>query len=200
MLLKYGVNNYAKLDECKEKMKTTNKNKYDCEWVQQNETIRKKSEITNIIKYGYKNVMSVPDIREKHWRTCVENNQVNTSSQQIEIYSLLKNQGHNVELNYPYRIYCLDMMYIDKDIMINIEYDGGGHYFYNNCNICKDFMHDEYMFNNNIKVLRIKSRRMIPTYKEIINSLNHLLISNDNYVEIILNDFEEVIKDIINVI
>jgi len=78
MLNKYGKENYTQTKQYIEKIKITNLKKYGVEFPSQNKEIQEK-----IRQSFYKN------------RTC------KTSSQQLYIYNLLKDNGYNVDLNYP---------------------------------------------------------------------------------------------------
>lgn len=71
-------------------------------------------------KYGYKSVLSNPEIREKIRQTLYKNGTAPCSKQQIYINQLIGG-----ELNYPLRNLSLDIAFPEE--MIYLEYDGGGH-------------------------------------------------------------------------
>jgi very-short-patch-repair endonuclease len=138
----------------------------------------------------------VPAISEKILKTMIGNGNINISQQQIDLHNLLKDNNYNVELNYPFKKYCLDIVLFINDIIIDIEYDGGGHYFFTGYNDDHDINRDNYLIENNIKILRIKARRLIPTLEQIIDSINVLLNTDKYFLELFLDDFQECINEI----
>src|SRR3972149_284110 len=74
LLVKYGVENIFQTEKIKAKIKEkrgkiekkrkqTNLQKYGVEYPSQNNNIKEKIETTNIVKYGVKSILSIPEIR-----------------------------------------------------------------------------------------------------------------------------------------
>ncbi len=64
-LLKYGVDNYSKTNECKEKMSKTIKNKYGIEHYSQTDEYKEKIRKTNIQKYGVEHYSKTNEYKER---------------------------------------------------------------------------------------------------------------------------------------
>jgi len=75
---------------------------------------------TVLEKYGVKNVLSSPEIREKIRQTLYKNGTAPCSNQQKYMHNLIGG-----ELNYPIKTLFLDIAFPDE--MIYLEYDGSGH-------------------------------------------------------------------------
>ena len=189
---RYGVDNVAKNEIIKDKIKQTNINKYGvssalCKdyknkkypdsW---NTLSRQKREYTNILKYGCKYPLSSPLIREKINKSYYNNGTQKTSSQQLEIFKILKNEYSICELNYPVSNCSLDCMIEVNNIKIDIEYDGE----YWHQDIQKDRKRDEFIKTNNYKILRIKGKHNIPSKEQLIDSINTLIMTDKQYLEI----------------
>ena len=116
-LEKYGVESYTQTDEYKAY--------FDKRWSEFKDSDRyskwfEKRENTNMSKYGVKNVMSNPEIREKAMQSFYENGKTPVSRYQKKIHETIGGT-----LNYPARGYLLDIAFPEDKIYI--EYDGGGH-------------------------------------------------------------------------
>ena len=90
------------------------------------------------------------------------------------------------ELNYPVDKYSLDCFVSINNICIDVEYDG---WYWHNLNGIDDSIRDEVMFDHGIKVLRIKSSKMLPDPEILKSHITKLIQSDAMYDEIILSDW-----------
>jgi very-short-patch-repair endonuclease len=183
---KYGVDNLFQLEEIKEKSIKTCLKKYGVQHAINNKKIREKTEQTNLKRYGVKNVFESKEIQEKITQTYYKNGICPTSSQQIEINNMLKNQGYNTVLNYPVSSVNLDIAIFIDNIKIDVEYDG----WYWHKDEQHDRRRDEFLKSQGWKVLRIKSRRMVPKLEILLEKIEKLIITDRKFTEIILEDWE----------
>lgn len=122
---KYGTKYLSQNEDIKKKIIKTNQDKYGTDHPLQNEIIKNKLIQTNLIKYGCEYSVQSELVKEKIKISLYQNGTCPTSSQQLYIYSLFKENNYNVELNYPISRTNVDIAFIDE--MIYLEYDGGGH-------------------------------------------------------------------------
>lgn len=90
MLDRYGVDNYGKTEEFKEKIKETSLKKYGCEspnMLQENKDKKKKSMLD---KYGHEYCSQVPEIREKMNNTMIERYGVKYTFESKEKYNQIQ--------------------------------------------------------------------------------------------------------------
>ena len=127
------------------------------------------------------------DVKEKIAVAFYEKGSQKTSSQQLEIYNILKENNYKVELNYPVSNVTLDVAIFIGEIKIDLEYDG----WYWHQNSQKDRKRDEFLKSKGWKVLRIRSGRKIPTYAQVEESINKLIDSSRTFTEIKLDDWKE---------
>ena len=66
MVIKYGVEYAAQLDEFKNKMKASTLEKYGCEHALQNKDIQNKIKATNLKKYGCEYGLQNEDVKENY--------------------------------------------------------------------------------------------------------------------------------------
>lgn len=212
--LKYGVDNVSqadaikakKTDTCiknfgvanpmfsatvKKKIEETNMERYGCKNPSQNKEIRQKAELTNIERYGVKNPNQNPDIKAKAMQTMCEKNAVPTSSQQIQLYEIIKNRYPNAELNYPFSTCSLDVFISINNVELDIEYDGS----YWHYDEQKDIRRDKFLQSKGFKTLRIRSGHLLPTEQELFDAIDELVNTNRVFKEIILSDWKEVDKN-----
>lgn len=181
---KHGVEYYSQTDEFKTKFKESSLNKFGVVHPLKNKEILEKVKNTNIVRYGHSNPMQNPEISAKAKQTLYQNGTCPTSSQQIAIYEMLKENHYNVELNYPVSNVNLDVaIFIDK-FKIDLEYDGS--YWHQDDQ--KDRKRDEFIKSEGWKVLRIESRRKIPSFQEIKMSIDKLLYTDRTFTRILLDD------------
>jgi hypothetical protein len=208
-ILKYGVDHYLKTEDEKEKMKQRNLNKFGCEYTFQSDIIKSKIketnlnrygnenylhseegkskvEQTNLKKYGYKNASKSPIIIEKRNKTFLKNDNVPTSSQQIELYKMIQEQYSDAILNYPCDRSIFDIALImSEDIKIDIEYDGN---FWHQ-DQQRDRRRDEYHKSKGWKILRIKSGHKLPDVGKLFEAIDYLITTNHHFKEIIMSDW-----------
>lgn len=159
MLKKYGVTNPTEIKGIREKIKNTCQNRYNVD-----------------------NVLELDWVQEKIQKSLFERGKVRTSSQQVKIYELLKNDFNTCILNYPYGSLFLDCYIEINNIKIDIEYDG----WYWHQNKQKDIKRDKFLEKNGFKILRIKGHSKIPSKKELKSSINELINTNKYFIELII--------------
>lgn len=208
MMNQYGVDNAAKLESTKEKMKQTNLKKYGgvapacnveiqqkiiqtnqrlygVNYTTQVPEVRKKMIETNLKNYGYDNPGSCPEFQIKAKQTLYHNGTCMTSNQQLIVQQILESLYGNCYLNYPCGRYSLDCMVIIDNVKIDVEYDG---WYWHKKNSNKDQQRNQYVFKQGYRILRIKSGAMIPDVDLLKNAIQKLL-ANSTYEEIILKDW-----------
>lgn len=207
-LEKYGTEFYTQTEEYKKRKKKTCLEKYGVEYPVQNEKIKEKirktceeryggigysSEIllkkikeSLFNNYGVYSPMQNNDIQKKARKTLYENGKVPTSKNQILIYNLLNEIYKDEEciLNYPFSKINMDCMLNINNIKIDIEYDG---WYWHKDKEKEDRKRDEFLKENGYKILRIKSKRKIPTKEQLIKAIDYLVKSNHSYFEIKLD-------------
>ncbi|MBT2759833.1 DUF559 domain-containing protein [Paenibacillus sp. ISL-20] len=160
---KYGVENISQTDNYKEKFKNTSIKKFGTAHPFQSKEVKEKIIKTNIKKYGFKSSMQNKEIREKASKTLSENGNVKTSSQQLVLFNLLKENNYEVKLNYNVGSLFLDVALFINETMIDVEYDGS--YWHQDAQ--RDRRRDEYLKSLGWKIIRIKSDRAMPSIEEI---------------------------------
>lgn len=159
--------------------------KYYCKYCAgKTEEVKEKRVRTCREKYGVDNPMQVPEFKGKLLKTLCENDEVPTSSQQLKIYEILKEKYLDCQLNYSFSYLSLDCFLEIGGIKIDIEYDGD--YWHQDKD--KDDRRDNFLMNNNFKILRIKSSKKIPIKEEIYEAIDHLLKTDDDLYTIIMDD------------
>lgn len=189
-LKKYNAISYTGTAEYKAKAKETNLKRYNTEYPQQNQKIKDKTRETNIKRYGYPYTLCNPEKLKQVQKTLLRNGNVPTSSQQLHIYNLLKDSGYNVNLNYPLSSLFLDIALFLKGVKIDIEYDGA--YWHQDANY--DRRRDEVVKSHGWKVLRIRSRRLVPDLNQIQEAIRKLTDTDRMFTKITLDDWVENIE------
>lgn len=185
---RYGVENPFQSEIIKEKITNTNMNKYGVPYVMQNKEIKEKVKQSMLQRYGYEYVLQVPELKKKMLDTMKKNGtNISTSSQQIEIFKILKRKYHYVEINYPVNFFSLDVFVFVEDIKIDVEYDG----WYWHQDKQRDIKRDKVLQKEGYKVLRIKSGRLLPTEEQLFEAINKLVETDRKYTEIVLDDWKE---------
>lgn len=159
-LLKYGVDNTAKLPSVQNKMKQT------C-----------------LERYGVENIFASDECKNRIQETLYKYGKCKTSSQQVAVFKLLKDIYGNCELNYPCSKCCLDCMVEVNGYKIDVEYDGA----YWHQDEQRDRRRDEFVKSQGYKVLRIKDGHKIPTKEQIIEAIDSLINNDYSYKEILLD-------------
>ena len=162
---KYGVNCVFQSPMIKQKIRNTMKQKYGVEYYSQTQECKNKV-ANSYLKHVEENIVQVP-----------------TSSQQIAIFELLKEYYEEVELNYPCGRCFLDCMVKIKDVKIDVEYDG---IFWHTGKEDIDRRRNYYVISKGYKVLRIKGKHKIPSLSTLTNAINHLLNTEEKFMEIII--------------
>ena len=190
---KYGVDNVFQSEEVKETIKESLLKKYGVDNPLKSDEIKKKVEETNLERYGYKVALNNPDIYAKAQETLLMHGTQKCSSQQFEVYNIIKEYYKNAEeciLNKPISRCSADISLKLNGILIDIEYDC--EYWHKDTQA--DRKRDEFFKKQGYKILRIKSRRAIPTIEQIDEMIQILLNSTFKYKEIIMPDYKNTIK------
>ena len=208
-LERYGDECSCRNNEVKNKLKQTNLERYECEYTLQNKEIRDKGKQTMLERYGmesypqtqeYKDKVRIISLEkygvehfsqnlqviEKKMKAFYKNGTCPTSSQQISIYNMLKINNYNVELNYPFLKFSLDIALYINNIKIDIEYDG---WYWHDA--IKDRRRDEILKSQGWKIFRIKSGQKIPSLEQIQEGIFKLVDSDRTFTQIVLNDWKE---------
>jgi len=194
---KYGVKNVMFIDEVKNKLCQTNLNKYGSEYYLQTDEYKEKYKQTSLKNWGTEHPMQNLKIKQKAINTLYKNGTCQTSTQQLYIYNLLKNNNYNVELNYPLSRINMDVALFINDIKIDIEYDC----YYWHKNQQKDRHRDEFSKSQGWKILRVKSGHLLPTLEQLKESIDKLINTDRTFIQIVLDDWDRKYnKDINNTI
>lgn len=195
-LEKYGETSPMKLESVKEKLKKTNLEKYGTEnpVVLYNNSAchtpeaRQKAMKTMRDKYGGCG-FEIEANRQKGLESLANSGKVPISSQQLEVYNLLKvlfPAAKISEPNFPLSTLSLDNTLEVDGIKIDIESDGK--YWHQNPQ--KDRARDEIVKQFGYKILRIKFDHKVPTKEELKEALDKLISTDHTYYELILSDYE----------
>lgn len=184
---RYGVENVSQIEDVKEKKRQASLKKYGVECTLQSNEIKERVRKTMLNRYGYEYVWQVPELRIKALETMSKNGTTPTSTQQINIYDMIKKRYPNTELNYPFNKFSLDIFLLFNDIKIDIEYDG----WYWHQDSQRDRRRDEYLKSQGFKILRIRSGNKLPTEEQLFEAIDKLIDTDRKYTEIILDDWKE---------
>ena len=209
---KYNSNSPAESVLIRNKIKENNLNKYGYEYPIQNKEIRELLYKGMINKFGVKYYSQTEWYNEKYKNTCLlrfyvghpfkdenvrnmakiksvqtlyKNGTCKTSSQQLYIYNLLKDNGYNVDLNYPLSRINMDVALFISVFKIDIEYDA----WYWHQDQQKDRRRDGFTISQNWKVLRIKNCVLLPTLEQLKEAIDKLIYSNRTFTSITLDDW-----------
>jgi len=186
-IIRYGDITPLTSEIIKEKIIQTNLKKYGCKYTSQYPEFIDKKNRTIKLKYGVDNISQHPDIKEKKSKIYYKYNSISTSTQQLYIYNLLKENGYNVDLNYPLSRINMDVALFISVFKIDIEYDA----WYWHQDQQKDRRRDEFAKSQGWKILRIKSSHKLPTLEQIEESIDYLINKNKSFSYIILDDWKE---------
>jgi len=192
-LNKYGTKSPMQNKQVQEKRNRTNLLKYGSISPGANKNVQIKMKNTNLKKYGTEYVINSKEVREKIAQSFYKNGTIPTSSQQTEIYNLLKENKYNIELNYPLSNVNLDVAIFINDIKIDLEYDA----WYWHQNKQKDRRRDEFVKSQGWKILRIRSGHKMPTLSQIEESIDKLINTDRTFTQIILDDWKIDNKEVI---
>ena len=187
MLEKYGVENPFSSNQVKEKIKQTMLEKYNVEHYSQSLEFKEKYKQTSLERYGVQHPFQNDEIKNKATQTLCGNGKQRTSSQQLQLYEIIKRKYSNAELNYPFGSCSLDIFICINNINLDIEYDGW--YWHQNKQV--DLKRDKFLQSQGFKTLRIKSGTLLPTEEELFGSIDYLVNTEHHFKEIILSDWKE---------
>lgn len=192
-LQKYGVDCALKLPEIQEKAKQTNLLRYGFEYSSQSPEVKEKVKQTSLRKYGTEWPIMSDVIRGKITMSFYLHGTTMTSSQQLGIYNMLRDHYGDdcVKLNYPCGRCSLDVVVLFDDIKIDVEYDGSFWHADQN----RDRRRDEFVKIQGYRILRIKSRREIPDFADLVNKIEILRDGEHTYDEIVLPDWKTTQND-----
>lgn len=142
-----------------------------------------KYENTCVEKFGCKKHLASKRVREKILNSYYQHGTCPTSSQQIDVSLILSTIYGNCDLNVPCGDALLDCVVNVDGLRIDVEYDGA--YWHRDAQ--KDRRRDEYVKSQGYKVLRVKSRRSVPTQEQIKEKIDYLVKDNHSYTELNLD-------------
>lgn len=180
---RYGVDNYFKSDIFKNNLKIFNLDKYGVEYFAQTDDFKTKARAT----WDSKTEEEVFNIKQRANNTMSLNGNCKTSSQQIYVYELLKDD-FDVVLNHPEGNFNLDIMLTHNDIKIDIEYDG---WYWHKDRGRQDFIRDCINKRKGYKVLRIKSKEKLPDKSELLSCIYELINTDVCFKELKMSDWRE---------
>lgn len=173
-LEKYGVLNPMDVPELIEKISKTTEKRYGVKNCSQLKEFREKQENTMLERYGARKALQVKEFQEKFVKTITSNFSTKTSSQQIACYNLLKEHGFDVQLNYPFSNCILDILIkMPNGTKIDFEYDGT--HWHNENTKNRDRRRDEFLKRNGFKIIRIESKRSIPSWEQIKEEIDYIM-------------------------
>lgn len=187
---RYGGNSVMCSDEGKKKYRQTCIKKYGVPNYSQTSEYKIKFQNTCIEHFGVPHPSLCPDIVQKSLNTMAKNGTVKTSSQQIQVYEMIKNKHPDVILNYPFSSLSLDIFVEINNVKIDVEYDGW--FFHQDKQ--KDIKRDKFLQSQGFKTLRIRSGHLLPTEQELFDAIDYLVNTEHHFKEIILSDWKKVDK------
>jgi hypothetical protein len=180
-----GVENPAQAPEVLQKMKNTCMERYGYEWGIQSDESKENKKETCLKKYGVDNPMKLDYVNKKRIETSKKNYRKfqGASTEQVKIASIL-----NGELEVRKSLYKMDV-FVDN---IDIEYDGGGHFAFNDNIENVEHRKERFLFNNyGIKTIRfITVHDKLPNDETILDLFNQAkkLLDIYNTVRIYLEE------------
>jgi len=187
---KYGVDNISQSEEIKLRKQETCFSNYGVLYPAQSEEIQLKMRNTMNDRYGVEYPSQSQTIRAKMTESYYKNGTCKTSKQQLEIYSLLLNNGYIVELNYPVSRLNLDVAIFINDIKIDLEYDG---IYWHQHKVESDYKRDLFLMDNNWSIIRIIADKEVPSLIQLQQLIQKVIKSNNK--KIIYNLKEELINN-----
>lgn len=179
MLEHYGVENPSQVPEIQQKKKETNLKKFGTEWY----VISNQFKENNIKEFGVENPMQSHKIREKAAKTITANKKYPTSKEENKFVKNLQNIfGEEYCLVGKYcRRYILDCLLIIDDVLIDVEYDG---WYWHQLKQESDAERDNYLISQGYKVLRFVSKGTMPDKELIVNCVQTLVNTKQNFIQI----------------
>lgn len=202
-LKRYGTTNIMEVPEIKQRQQEGVFAKYGVYHPKQSEAVKAKERQHNLDKYGYEYIAQVPGFKEKMKATCLERygvecglssdeirakgvlmllqqGEVYTSKQQIELCEILKSEYGNCELNQPCGRFSLDCAVVVDGVNIDVEYDG----WYWHQDKQRDRRRDEVVKSKGYKVFRILSDKKLPTIEQIREKIDFLTTTQHNFTQL----------------
>lgn len=181
MLDKYGVVSSFEIPGMIDKIKSSNQEKYECDWPTQSREVQEKSRRTMIEKYGVEHALQSEEILSRAIKTRCSGNGNPTSKPQLELSHLLLDMYGNCEIEVPCGRCSLDCVVFVDGILIDVEYDGW--FWHQDKN--RDARRDNFVRSMGYKILRVKGNKkdLLPTQQEISEKV-YMLLHGYNYVEI----------------
>lgn len=101
---------------------------------------------------------------------------------------MLIEHGYKATLNYPFSNVILDVLIeLSSGEKIDFEYDGS--YWHDSEQKKKDRRRDEFLKKNGFKIIRIESKRSVPTWQQIQDEIDYLLKdSNHSFTHLLLDE------------
>lgn len=186
LISKYGVDNPAKSNQVQEKIEQTCLEKYGVRNVFQSLDVQAKAKKTLYNNYGVYVPMHSEIIKQRFSDSIMESHGCKISTQQLNIYNLLKDVYTECFLNYPCGSCFLDCCVKINDYNFDIEYDAP----YWHQDEQRDRRRDEFVKSQGYKVLRIKSGHKTPSLECILAKINEMIDYDLKYSEIILDDYK----------
>lgn len=180
----YGVTNPSNIPFVQQKRKETIREKYGCDNPSQIDGVQEKKEKTCMQNYGVRIPLQSKEIREKVANTMLQHDTCPTSSQQVVVYEMLKEEYGNCELNKQCSKNILDCVVVVNGNTIDVEYDGS----YWHQDLQKDRRRDEVVKSYGYKILRIKGGHKVPTIEQLREAINYLVDNNKSFTRIILDE------------
>ena len=179
-MAKYGVYHPKQSEAVKAKERQHNLDKYGYEYVAQVPEFKEKIKATCLERYGVECGLSSDEIRAKGVLTLLEQGDVYTSKQQIELCKILKAEYGNCELNQPCGRFSLDCVIIVNGIHIDIEFDG--RYWHQDKQ--RDRRRDEVVKSKGYKIFRILSDKQLPTIEQIREKIDFLTTTQHKFTQL----------------
>lgn len=188
-LEKYGVTNYQKTDECKEKVAKNNIRKYGVKTTLLEENTKKKIDDTIWELYGVKNILSSTKIREKGKKTLLDRYGVDHYSKTIDFYKKTYKRWKKDILKKLDKYNIIDFV-LKEDRTVDIKCDcGEDHYF----NITSKNLYQRKEIQNTTLCTICNS--LINTRQSVME-LEILDFIKENYDGMIIENDKEVISEL----
>ena len=183
---RYGVPYRMQRDDELMHFRQTFLDKYGVENPSQLEEVKDKKKQTCLEHFGVETSLQSPEVRAKIQATMYANGTIATSSQQIQLYNIIKAKYPNAELNYPFSTCALDIFICVNNIPIDIEYDC----WYFHQDTAKDVKRDKFLQKHGFKTLRIRSAYQMPIEQELFETIDYLVNTEHRFKEIVLSDWK----------
>lgn len=176
----YGVTTPSKSEEVKTKMKNTCLSRYGVEIASKSEEVKAKTALTCQERYGGNSSQCDLEVRMKTMKTKMQNGNIPTSKQELEMVNKLKNiyGEENCTQQYILDKIAFDCLLKVNNINIDVEYDG----IYWHQDKHKDIKRDYYTISKGFKVLRFRGKNKSPTIEQIKQGVNYLVNSEHHHL------------------